>query len=94
VYDPREDVLRSDQHSNARGTGMAEHLPPDIALRRRGDRCGCARDLLAAVGAPGVRIDQCANSQLIGHLLWVFTEIVGAQRVFNVAGRKSLPILH
>ena len=36
VYDPRENVLRSDQHSNARGTDMAEHLPPEIALRRGG----------------------------------------------------------
>jgi hypothetical protein len=93
VYDPREDVLRSDQHSNARGTDMAEHLPARHCSAPRW-QCGRAQDLRAAVGAPGMHVDQRANSQLIGHLLWVFTEIVGGQTFFNLADRTSLPILH
>jgi hypothetical protein len=41
-----------------------------------------------------MRVDQPANSQLIGNLLWVFTEIVGGQTFLNHADRTSLPILH
>jgi hypothetical protein len=41
-----------------------------------------------------MRVDQPASSQLIGNLLWVFTEIVGGPTFLNLADRTYLPILH